>query len=120
MALLFVGLVFPALPELSVERAPHSCVCPLDADGHCECVACNLLEIHGPARVLDHAPGPALSGCTERPRRARAFVEFEPTLASWFVVKVLRPSVSVVRAAPLEAAPLGPDPDRLERPPRFG
>ena len=118
MALGFVGLVLPGLPQLLEEESPHACVCPLDADGACECVACNLLEIHGPRVHRERPLGPALSSCTERPGRTAAQVSFEPALLAEPSPSVIRPSWVPSAVSPIGPAPPVPVLARIERPPR--
>ena len=98
---------------------PRRCVCPIGADGHCECVTCNLLGIHGERRAVATSTGPTLSGCTTDSRDAGALGSPElPALCATVVATIAPPTVAIRKPPPAARRREGPVPPRIERPPR--
>lgn len=111
------GTFLAGLTFLLQGEAEHSCICPLDSAGHCECVACDLLEIHGPRRNIQRSQASTVSGCTERERGTLFEVSVDPMVVAAPASRVPAPH-STVESSAADSPLAEPDRPRLERPPR--
>jgi len=91
----------------------HVCVCPIDADGHCECPECIRLHIHAPigAEHRDHddhdrPSGPVIaSACESAPHLVPAPPPVDPALVPIALDPPPVSSIALVLARALARAP---------------
>jgi hypothetical protein len=107
------------LGALEGEPEPHVCVCPIGADGECECPECIRLHVHDRAASVLHET----YGLSIRPSCADG--EAEQALRSVLAIAadaaapVSSPRVHVRRPKLCDSPPRDADRERIERPPRL-
>lgn len=124
--LLLVGLplltarVGPVLAG-ALHEVQHVCACPIDSDGHCQCIPCWQLDVHGERaegrEPSEGSPVPVVTSRCGDPLSSPPLLPADHATPREPAAHPAAPPPRPVRWVARFRAPAAPDPDRLERPP---